>query len=176
MTKHIIWSSHINISDWLGDKESILEDRLDGCSDCSKNKKCESCDRFYTEVSDINDSYLDDEKLNLNIRLDNNVIAFAKLGLWDGTKSAYKILGNNVNCIFDISEEGNTYYVDAYNVRATCVHHDGRNQILYRMLKPNVDIRAFEAIMYKNGYNLSSQQISRYTTSLRPYVAQVYGW
>ena len=175
MTKRrIIWSSDIKIKDWVSDRVEIM----DGIGDCSacKKKNCENCEEFYTEVQRLNSSYLENEHENLNIQLPNRVIALADLGLWNGRKNGYKVLSNNLNSIFSIAEDYNEYYGDAYNIRATCHHHDGTNYILYRMLKPNIDVSWFENFMYTHNYKLTSQQISQYTNSLLPYVKKVYGW
>lgn len=174
--KHIIWSSNINIKDWIGDKEEIIDENGRCWDECNKKYDCENCSRFYNYVTDLNDNYLYDEKQNLNKLLDNHIVALAELGLWDGKKNGYKILGSNLNCIFNISEDENTWYADGWNIRGEHGHHDGINYILYRKLKSSVSVNQFEEIMYKNNYKLTSHQISLYTESLLPYVAKVYGW
>lgn len=169
-----IHNSEINIKDWVKDREEIMIDDP-FCSSCEK-KNCKGCDTFYYHCVELNNQYLYDERDNLYIPLSNNVIALADLGLWNGRKSGYKILGKNVNCIFDISEDENHYYADGRNIRAKCVHHDGTNYILFRKLKDGVGINQIENLLFNNDYSLTPQQISKYTESLRPYVAKVYGW
>ena len=169
-----IHNSEINIKDWVKDREEIMVDEP-FCSTCKK-KDCKDCDTFYYHCVELNNQYLYDERDNLYIPLSNNVIALADLGLWNGRKSGYKILGKNVNCIFDISEDENHYYADGRNIRAKCVHHDGTNYILYRKLKDGVTVEQIESLLLKNDYCLTPQQISKYTESLRPYVAKIYGW
>ncbi len=172
--KHIIYSSDINISDWLSDKDEIMYGN-EICKDC-KVRNCKSCYGFYEECERLNEGYLEDDKDNLNVSLDNYVIALADLGLWNGRKPGYKMLSKNLSSIFDISGDRVKYYDDGRNIRGECVHHDGTNYILYRKLKSNVSVEQIERILYKNNYSLNSNQISRYTESLRPYVAEVYGW
>lgn len=181
--KHVIHNSDVDVRDWLDDAAEIV-DYGSNCRKCpygqdednfDKNK-CEKCDEFLRHCLDLNSTYLEDELSNLNIPLENNVVAFAKLGLWNGPKSGFKVLGRNVNSIFKVSEDFNLYYVDSYNVKAKCVHHDGTNHILYRELKPNVSVDFIENFMYKHQYEISSELISRYTRSLLPYVKKVYGW
>ena len=171
---HIIYNSEIHLKDWVRDREEIMVDEP-FCSTC-EHKKCLNCDTFYYRCVDFNNSYLEDERHNLDVSLDNNIIALADLGLWDGRKSGYKILGNNLSCIFNVSEDRNCYYADGRNVRAKCVHHDGTNHIVFRKLKKGVTIEQVENLMFKNNYSLTPSQISRYTESLRPYVADIYGW
>lgn len=143
------------------------------CKDCKSD--CSSCNFFYSQCVSLNQSYFGDEFSNLNQPLGNYVVAFACLGLWNGVKSGYKVLGKNLNTIFQVSADSNTYYYDRYNVRATCVHHDGTNEILFRKLKDGIDKTWFENYMYQNNYELDSNQLSRYTDSLVPYVKSIYG-
>lgn len=171
--RRIIHSDTINLKDWVGDRKDIMEDR-DCCNSCRSD--CESCNDFYSTCVDLNSDYLSDERMNLNKSLDNYVIAFADLGLWNGRKPGYKILGSNLNSIFNISEDSNTYYADGYNIHSENAHHDGTNYIMYRKLKANVDRNTIEGILYKNNYKLTKQQISKYTESLLPYVKEIYGW
>ncbi len=171
---HIIYNSEINLKDWVKDREEIMAEEP-FCSTCEK-KDCEHCDSFYYRCQDINNGYYYDDLDNLNRTLSNNIIALADLGLWSGRKKGYKILGNNLNCIFQISEQTNCYYADGRNVRAKCGHHDGTNNILFRKLKDGVTIPQIENLLFKNDYTLTPQQISKYTESLRPYVAKIYGW
>lgn len=171
---HIIHNSDINLKDWVGDRESIMEESP-FCPTCEK-KDCESCNSFYYRCQDINNAYYYDEVDNLNRPLSNNIIALADLGLWDGRKTGFKILGNNLKCIFQISEDRNCYYADGRNVRAKCIHHDGTNYILFRKLKDGVTVEQIENLVFKNDFTLTPQQISRYTESLRPYLAEIYGW
>lgn len=171
--KHIIYSDTVNLKDWVNDRKEIMEGK--SCCNSCKNS-CESCNEFYNVCNDINSEYFNDETLNLNKGLDNYIIALADLGLWSGRKSGYRILGNNLNSIFNVGEDSNTYYADSYNIRSENTHHDGTNYILYRKLKPNVDRNLIENVLYKNNYTLTKQQISYYTESLLPYVKEIYGW
>lgn len=174
--KRIIHTDEVNLKDWVDDRDEIMEGRS-CCRDCSgSKKKCLDCYDFDMTCQDINSTYLEDEKINLNKELDNYVVAFAELGLWDGKKSGFKVLSTNLNSIFNVRQDFNTYYADAYNIRASCSHHDGTNFILYRKLKKGINVSDFEVYMYKNNYKLSSQQLSKYTESLLPYVKTVYGW
>lgn len=177
--KRIIWCSDIVLKDWiLKTKDEMAEEYPEVCCDLNgcRGIKCEDCIAFFEFCCKLNNTYIEDERANLDISLDTPVIALAEIGAWDGVKYGYKLLRPNVNSIFSISEDINTYYADAYNIRATCVHHDGANHILYRSLKKNISIDQLEKILYDNKYKLSSQQISRYTDSLLPYVKQMYGW
>lgn len=131
----------------------------------------EVTERFY---EDINDMY-DCEKANLNKTLPNNIIAIGTVGRWNGNFAGGKVMGNNLNEILytgDCDDISVTY--DRYNVHSTLAHHDGRHSMTYRMLKDGVDgDDLLEKLIYGGG--LSKSDISRYTTSLVPYVKEVYG-
>ena len=123
---------------------------------------------------DIGYTY-DDEKLNLNKTLPNNIIAFGSVGRWNGNFNGGKIMGNNLNEILytgDCDDISVTY--DRYNVHSTLAHHDGRHSMTYRMVKEGVDADwLLEKQIYGGG--LSKNDISRYTTSLVPFIKEVYG-
>lgn len=176
--KHIIWSSEIDLKDWiLKTKENMESEYPFVCNaeEC-KGKDCYNCNTFYCHCVDTNDRYLEDERINLDVSLDGAVIAIASLGLWNGRKAGFRLLRPNLNAIFDIGEDYNTYYADGRNVYAECTHHDGTNHILYRKVKANIDLDWLSNFIIKNNYELTPQQISKYTESLLPYVKKVYGW
>ena len=128
-------------------------------------------ERFYDDIWDVYDC----EKANLNKTLPNNIIAFGTVGLWNGRRNAGKVMSNNLNEILytgDCDDISVTY--DRYNVHSILAHHDGRHSMTYRMLKDGVDgDDLLEKLIYGGG--LSKSDISRYTTSLVPYVKEVYG-
>ena len=116
----------------------------------------------------------DDEKINLNKTLPNDIIAIGTVGRWNGNFTGGKVMGNNLNEVLYIGncdEICVTY--DRYNVHSTLVHHDGQHSVTYRMLKDGVDgDELLEKLIYGG---LSKNDISRYTTSLVPYIKEVYG-
>ena len=128
-------------------------------------------ERFMEDVWDMYDC----EKANLDKTLPNNIIAFGTAGLWNGRKNAGKIMGNNLNEILytgDCDDISVTY--DRYNVHSTLAHHDGRHSMTYRMVKEGVDADwLLEKQVYGGG--LSKNDISKYTTSLVPFIKEVYG-
>lgn len=122
-----------------------------------------------------NGEYLNDEKYNLNKTLENDIIVIADLGLWHGHKQGYKILGYNLNSILNcFCGDYIQLYYDGRNVRAKDIHHDGTNHYLFREFKPNINRAAFLNKIYNE--KLTLQDISKYTTSLKKYVKEIYGW
>lgn len=171
--KHIIWSNmNLNLDDW---KEDLLE-----------NRKLNELDTnvpdyvLENDMYELNSMYLDDERENLNITpTKGRIICIADLGLWNGRKPGYKLLGHNIgDCLSDFSQaEGLEFYCDRYNFKSTQVHHDGINYLIYREIKPEYTSDQIDKFLWKiyNG-KATDRDIRRYTRSLRPYIKVVYGW
>lgn len=122
--KFVVWSNlDLDLDDWRAD----LEDEYPGLID----------DELIEKMTEINDSYIDDERANLDIVTGTEIIAIADIGRWDGRYMGYSEIksGKISDCLYsphDYSE----WYVDAdKEFRCTDVHHDGRNHILYRKYK-----------------------------------------
>lgn len=163
-TKRIIWS---NIDIDL----DMYQDFLDECYPNIENEYDK-----YMICNDINNDYLEDERINLDISCDE-IIAIADLGLWNGRRTGYKIIGNNVKDILYSDCDFCEWYADAYNIKSKMIHHDGTNYIIYRMLKNNLSIEQkdnfFDALY--NG-RCNNRMLSYYTQSILPLVKKVYGW
>lgn len=128
----------------------------------------------YERYGEDCDIYLGDERTNLDVDVDGWIVAFADLGLWMGRRIGSKVIGNNVADILSSDCEYVTWFCDPYNVRCRATHHDGTNYILYRVAESK---EKAEEIARKISYRkMSEEQFRRATKSLRPYVANVYGW
>ena len=158
-TKHVIWTSEVNTEDYAEYFEEMGYTKENGYSE----------DEIYQIACDIvNDDYYA-TRANFDIKLDNNIVIVADLGLWYGHRSGYKVIGTNLkdtlksfmNCSSDMD-----FYTDGYNYCATEYHHDGTNHYVFRVLKDGVDV---EKIKHYN-------DIKRYTKSLKKTVNNVYGW
>jgi hypothetical protein len=133
-------------------------------------------DERYTRAIEDNNMFLDDEGDNLNIQLDNSILVIADLGLWNGRRQGYKIIqSGNIQDILYSDCDYVEWYSDGYNIRAKMSHHDGTNYIEYREIRGNVNIDNLTSKIYNN-MDVSRAEINRYTRSLLPYVAKVYGW
>ena len=122
------------------------------------------------------DVICDDEyKYNLNKTLPNRILCIADLGLWQGRKTGYKLLGDNLNEILTVAQ-GDYYkvYYDGYNVRAEDNHHDGTNYYTFRVIKDNVNIDNLLNKLY-NG-TATNNDINNYTKSLKSEIKSIYGW
>ena len=120
--------------------------------------------------------WADDEKENLNQPC-NRVIAIADLGLWNGRHSGYRLLGTNVGSIFNVGGDyyDEDFYCDGKDCRADLYHHDGTNHILFREIRDGVNIAPLCRMLY-NGEDVDRRTLNRFTKSLRPRIASIYGW
>ena len=116
--KQIIWSNDSRIDDeareyYQNFQREQLEDDSYTVSD----------EEWGEEVN----SWLDDERFNLNKEVDGVIIAFGDLGLWRGRRQGDQILGSNIADILHSSCEDCEWYGDSYNIRGRMAHHDGTN-------------------------------------------------
>lgn len=165
--RFIIWSNDdLNIDDW----QDFLEEAYPEIED-----EFDKWQIIYNE----NDYYLDDERANLNVILLNEIVVLGSIGRWNGTAKGYKVIksGNIADCLNDSDCDYATWYCDSYNFKFEGHHHDGTNRYLYRVFKEGVTEeqkeRFYDAIYYGK---CNDRMISRYTESIRPYIAYVYGW
>lgn len=146
----------------------------------------------YCEVNDININELSDyekdniindeivhwyefEKMTLDYELDNDILAIADLGLWNGRTSGYKILSDNLNNILNVNGDVIEVYAENGNIRAKATHHDGTNYILFRKIREDRDIDKLLDRIYE-GKPVSPSLLNYYTESLYPQVGEIYGW
>ena len=175
-TKHIIWSNmNLNVDDWRDSYKEFLEaNEMDGEPD--------NDNEVYEYMVETNVEYLNDERANLaHLHTDGDIIIIADLGLWNGRRCGYRIEDSH-----DISDllYGNRdtiyseWYVDGLgDLRGVDVHHDGRNDYLYRELRPELSeeqIENFTDKLYQG--TCTRKDITRYTRRIGNKIADVYGW
>lgn len=129
---------------------------------------------FDPEVGD--EFWLDDERENLNIQLENPILVIADLGLWNGRKQGYKIIesGNIKDILYDECDYVK-WYSDGHNIKAIASHHDGTNYYEYREIRDMDNIRNLLELIYC-GKKISRSKLNYYTKSIHPHVAEIYGW
>ncbi len=132
--------------------------------------------RVTDEVYDRIDMEFGDEQSNLFKILDGRIICIANMGLWNGRRTGYKILGNNLNEVLTcgIGCDEKEVYCDAYNVYAQGYHHDGRNSVEFREIREDRNIDNLLDKLYSNE-EVTRREINYYTRSLRPYIKEIYG-
>ena len=99
------------------------------------------------------------------------------MGLWNGRCSGYAILDKNnlKEILYCGNKDFNHLYYDGFNVYKKAIHHDDTNHIMFREVRPDVDIEKLCDKIYNNE-PISKATLNRYTRSLRRYVKQIYGW
>ena len=175
--KNILWSDidFTDESEFISEFKEHLE--INGI-DIPKDSKT-----FNYELSEfINElkyELLGDLRNAFDIWLDMPIIVIGDLGRWNGRVSGYKMIhsGNIKDCFYsdcDFVE----WYVDKWgDLRATAIHHDGRNNYLYRVFKSNVTDSQIENLQYKIYCDtVTRADITRVTTRLGDYFADYYGY
>ena len=166
MKKKIIWSDYnLDYEDWRED----LEAEYPELSEQEREEK----------MYELNNEFLDDERINLDIQLDKPILVIVDLGLWNGRYSGYKEIksGNIKDCLSSECDYV-TWYVDKLgDMRCDAVHHDGNNHYLYRVFKPEVSDTRKENFLKKvlRG-TVTRADITRTTQRLGDKIAEVYGW
>lgn len=175
MTKRVIYTSEI---DWDVAEEQLKEHYEANDIPEEDWDLSERCVADY--AYECNRDWMYDEKLNLYVPLDGQVIALADLGFWNGRRSGYKLLDENLNSIFQMCDgyDDVEFWCDRYDVCAALHHHDGSHYITFRELRTDKfepeRIDKFLDKLYEG--TATERDISRHTRSLRPKVAKVYGW
>ena len=164
--KRMIWQDiHLDLDDWIVD----LKEEYPNLGK----------DALMQKMYEINAEYLDDERANLNIQCDTDIIVFGDIGRWNGRREGYKIIesGNIKDCLYSECDM-NEWYVDRDgDLRSTQIHHDGRNYLYYRKFKDGLSSDDREDFLDKfyDG-NATQEDIDRVTDKLGGMIAEVYGW
>lgn len=173
--KHMIWSNmNLDLKDWEDGLREHYEINNLNYDDYSEYD-------HYDTMIEINNEYLYDERMNLNIQLNMDIIVIADLGLWNGRRRGYKYIrsGNIKDCLYDGNCDYCEWYVDEKGeMRFTGCHHDGTNHYIYRVLREDVTYDQMEKLhnaLY-NGDKNAEKYIKNYTDRLGDYIGDVYGW
>ena len=174
MKQRTIWKSYGMYST----KELELEEQ-DAKQFLSENyPEIEQTDEAITdEIYDNIGRWYDDETDNLDKQLDGRILAIASLGLWDGRKTGYKILGSNLNEVLTstIGCDEKHVYFDGYNIKAEGYHHDGRNYVEYREIREDRNIDKLLDKIYMNK-PITRVELNYYTKPLGKHVKAIFGW
>lgn len=167
--EHIIWQNYdVNIEDY----KDYLDEEFPDLDEYEQ----------WEEANELNNTYLEDEKCNLNKVLPTEIIIIGDLGFWNGrVKFAYKELNSNnlSDCLrFERDCEYAKWYVDKYkNLRSKQSHHDGTNYLLYRRWRDGLTDTQKENFLNKMYYGKATEKdITRYTKRLGDIVSEIYGW
>lgn len=123
---------------------------------------------------------LDDEKLNLNLPLERDVLVIKTINRWNGTSVCCSII--NRNTIGDLLErffDGNSYYVEADtgDLVGEAYHHDGTNYYRFHEISADALNDDVDDLAYKIDTGAEyADDLSRLTKTLGGRIAKVYGW
>lgn len=165
--KHIIWSNkELDFDAW---KDCLQEDYPEITDD----------DVLYEMMFVKNDELIDDERINLDIQLDNPILVIGDLGLWNGRRQGYKEIdsGNIRDCLYADGDYV-TWYINS-NKDFCCnnSNHDGTSYYLYREWKDDVTETQKDNLREKLYYGqATSSDITRYTRKIGDRICDVYGW
>lgn len=167
--KHTIFNSDSTAFDFEEMRKEISENNDVPVEDISD-------EAVWDYISHSVENWYDDERLNLNQELDNFVICIADLGLWNGRRSAYKLLGKNLNSILYNTGDSYEVYVEDGEVMARDSHHDGTNYYNWRVLKSGLSNAKVNDLLDSIVEGDAEEKIRKYTKSLAPYVKRIYGF
>lgn len=164
--RKIIWSNeNLDLDDW----RDFLEEEYPDCSE----------EELYQLMYENNDSYLSDERMNLNIQLSQPILVIAELGLWHGRRMGYREIesGNIRDCLYS-NYDYTTWYVDKNgDFRCDDTHHDGTNHYLYRVYKDGVSEYQKDRLKEKLYEGTATRaDVVRVTRRLGDEIGKVYGW
>ena len=164
--EYVIWSNEY--LDWANWQEAFEEDY----SDASEDKK-------YELMSELNSEYLDDERMNMDVRVGTPIIIIADIGKWDGRHTGYREIESGClkDCLYT-ELDGVTWYVDDKgDFRMDGYHHDGHNYYLYRKYKEGVSFEEREDFQCRIlDHTLTEADIERVTERLGDDIAKIYGF
>ena len=168
MKKNIIFNSDVyELYKAISENEECIDDVEEVTDD----------DIFKKAYDDI-EMWYEDEQMNLHKTLEEDIVVIAELGLWNGKRHCGKVVDDNLNCILNsFGCDDIEVYADRHNIKSIGSHHDGRNKHLFRMIKPTLsDVQRENFLDRLESGTLTDRDITRYTKSLRPYVAEIYGF
>ncbi|OUQ46214.1 hypothetical protein B5E64_05500 [Drancourtella sp. An12] len=172
MKPFTIWNSELNLDDWkdyLEEEKELNPSYFEGC---------DFEEAAWALISDLNQEYLEDERVNLNVRLEHSILVLADLGLWNGRRRGVaRILSGNIKDILESMVRGTSeqcWYCDGKDICCRETHHDGTNYYTYREVRRPETIDRF-VDRYLSGEEISRRTLNYYTRSIAPDVGRIYG-
>ena len=174
--KHLVWSNlNLDLKDWEAGLREYYEINNLSYDDYDE-------DDHYNTMCELNNMYLNDERMNLHKQLNGTIIVIADLGLWNGRRTGYRLIESGIisDCLADSNCDNYEWYVDERGeLRFTGHHHDGTNYYYYRVLKPTASdehLDELTAALYNDEIAKAEKIIKKHTDRLGDYIGDVYGW
>lgn len=162
---YMIWSAFPDFNDWEADLREEYPEMDE--------------DELYSRMYEVNNAYLDDERVNLGgITYSVPIIIIATIQKWDGLYYGYaeEKSGKVSNCLS--SEYDAEWYVTK-DGEFCCNdhHHDGTNHYTYRVWKRDTTEEQRDDLTEKLYEHKATQaDIDAVTDKIGPDIAKVYGW
>ncbi len=133
------------------------------------------------KVPEVNDEYLDDERMNLDVKVGDEILVIADIGLWHGRRMGYQLIesGNISDCLYASKDcDYNEWYVDRDGeFRSTQTHHDGTHYLTYRKWRADISEDDRDDLLDKIYRGVATkEEIDAVTEKLGGDIGKVYGW
>lgn len=165
--KHIIWSHDVgdleNWRDYLNEEHPDVTDE----------------DEQWQLVEELNDEYLECEKMNLDFPC--KAIAIGSVGLWNRTVRGYILLDNLKEALSadNLGVDAScycTWWVEGDDMFGEFSHHDGCNYFTYFILKDGEDAEIFWERLINENEEPTPDEIFKYLTPAGIKVREIYGY
>lgn len=166
--KRMIWSNRdLDIKDWIADFRA--------------DSPGLSMDEYESMMYEVNDEYLSDERMNLDVEVGDEILVIADVGLWNGRRMGYQLIegGNISDCLYASKDcDYNEWYVDRDGeFRSTQSHHDGTHYLTYRKWKDEASYDDRNELIGKIYEGTATREdIDALTDKLGKDIGKVYGW
>jgi hypothetical protein len=121
-----------------------------------------------------------DEKINLNIPIEGNVLIIRKVNRWNGTTVWCSIIKRDtIGMLLERCLDGNSFYVDADtgDFIGEAYHHDGTNYYRFREIPADALNDDIVDLTYKIDFGDEYEEdLLRLTKTFGGRIAKVYGW
>ncbi|MBQ8806674.1 MAG: hypothetical protein IJZ68_09555 [Bacteroidaceae bacterium] len=123
---------------------------------------------------------LDDERANLDIPIERDVLVIKTLGLWDGKKVRCSVIHRaTIGALLERFFDGNSFYVESEtgDLVGEAYHHDGTNYYRFREVSADAPNDNIDDLIFKleDGEDCE-QELQALTKSFGGRIAKVYGW
>lgn len=143
------------------------------------NELLKDNDNIYNYINEKNEEDFDYVKKELDVEIDNEIIAIATLGLWNGKTTGYKLLKtrNLKDILFTFTNcDDIEFYTENRKVCGVGYHHDGKNYVEFRKIKNGLSQNQYDKLLNSIYYDKnSSKYIKMYTTSIYKDIKNIIG-
>lgn len=102
----------------------------------AENPEISEEEAFNLYMSEMENVHEDQAERMKRVSFNNDIVCFAKLGLWNGSRKAYKIIssGKLKDCLSVFCGDDIKLYVEDNELKGEDIHHDGTNHYIFREL------------------------------------------